>query len=58
VVSITVRVRNSANDVRVLESVKIGKRQAEAPFVDLKIAAKWQRSVYGMFKKPGSSGEV
>lgn len=37
---------------RVIASLKVGKRQAEAPFVNLKIAAKGQRSVYGMFKKP------
>lgn len=37
---------------RVLESLKGGKRQAEAPFVNLKIAAKGQQSVYSIFKKP------
>ena len=39
---------------RVLESLKAGKRQAEAPFVNLKIAAKGQQSVYGMFKVPNN----
>jgi hypothetical protein len=37
---------------RVLESLKAGKRQAEGPYANLKIAAKGQRSVYSMFKKP------
>lgn len=37
---------------RVLESLKAGKRQAEGPYANLKIAAMGQRSVYSMFKKP------
>lgn len=36
---------------RVLESIKAGKRMPEAQFSNLKIAAKGQQSVYGMFKK-------
>lgn len=36
---------------RVLESVKMGKRISETPYTNLKVAAKSQQSVYGMFKK-------
>ena len=39
------------DDYRVLESLKAGRRQAEAPYVNLKIAPNGQRSVYNMFKK-------
>jgi hypothetical protein len=35
----------------VLESLKHGKRLPEAQFTNLKIAAKGQQSVYGIFKK-------
>lgn len=37
---------------RVLESIKAGKRLPEAPFANLSIAAKGQKSVYGLFTKP------
>lgn len=37
---------------RVLESIKAGKRLPEARFANLSIAAKGQKSVYGMFPKP------
>jgi len=36
---------------RVLESMKAGKRLPEAQFSNLKVAAKGQQSVYGMFEK-------
>lgn len=52
-VTIPVRFRNFRSPtLRVLESLKAGKRQSEARFVTLKIAAKGQQSVYNMFKKP------
>jgi hypothetical protein len=38
-------------EYRALESLKAGKRQAEAPYVNLKIAPKGQQSVYNIFKK-------
>ncbi|KAE9377927.1 hypothetical protein N431DRAFT_435100 [Stipitochalara longipes BDJ] len=38
----------------VLESLKLGKRLPEAQFTNLKVAAKGQQSVYGMFKKANS----
>jgi hypothetical protein len=44
---------------RILESLKLGKRLPETQFTNLKLAAKGQQSVYGMFKKTnnlGSSG--
>lgn len=40
--------------VRVLESVKAGKRLPEAQFSNLSIAPKNQKSVYGMFNKINS----
>jgi hypothetical protein len=43
---------------RVLESLKAGKRQAEAPFINLKIAAKGQQSVYNLFKTPNTPGSA
>jgi hypothetical protein len=36
---------------RVLQSLKLGKRLPESQFTTLKVAAKGQQSVYGMFKK-------
>ncbi|KAI1365732.1 BRCA1 C terminus domain-containing protein [Xylaria arbuscula] len=36
----------------VLESIKAGKRLPEARFADLKIAAKGQQSVYGLYSRP------
>jgi hypothetical protein len=41
---------------RVLESLKLGKRLPETQFANLKVAAKGQQSVYGMFKKTNSLG--
>lgn len=38
-------------DNRVLESIKAGKRLPEARFSTMRIAAKGQKSVYGMFKR-------
>ncbi|PMD27392.1 hypothetical protein NA56DRAFT_561796 [Hyaloscypha hepaticicola] len=38
----------------VLESLKLGKRLPETQFTNLKVAAKGQQSVYGMFKKTNS----
>jgi hypothetical protein len=40
---------------RVLESLKNRKRLPEAQFQNLKVAAKRQQSVYGMFKTPNSA---
>jgi hypothetical protein len=40
----------------ILESMRAGKRLPEAPFTNLKVAAKGQRSVYSMFKKSSSTG--
>lgn len=37
---------------RVLESIKAGKRLPEARFANLSIAAKGQKSVYGLLQKP------
>lgn len=43
---------------RVLESLKAGKRLPEAQFSNIILAAKGQRSVYGMFEKEKpSAGE-
>ncbi|KUJ11925.1 uncharacterized protein LY89DRAFT_673732 [Mollisia scopiformis] len=39
----------------VLESIKAGKRLPETQFSNLKVAAKGQQSVYGMFKKSNST---
>ncbi|KAI9756475.1 MAG: hypothetical protein M1835_000716 [Candelina submexicana] len=38
----------------VLESIKAGKRLPEAQFSTMKLSAKGQRSVYGMFKGTGN----
>lgn len=43
-----------ANIVRILESMKAGKRLPETTFANLKVAPKSQKSVYGMFKKSES----
>jgi hypothetical protein len=40
---------------RVLESIKVGRRLPETQFSNLKVSAKGQQSVYGMFKKTASS---
>ena len=53
--------RQSMGDIltllyRVLESLKHGKRLPEVQFTNLKVAAKGQQSVYGMFKKATSMG--
>lgn len=44
---------------RVLESIKAGIRLPEAQFLAVKIAAKGQKSVYGMLKRveSGSAGK-
>ncbi len=39
--------------IRVLESIKAGKRLPEAQFSTMKLSAKGQQSVYGMFKATG-----
>jgi hypothetical protein len=39
---------------RALESLKLDKRLPEAKFENLRVAAKGQKSVYSMFKKPSS----
>lgn len=39
---------------RVLKSIKAGKRLPEAPFAPMRMAAKGQKSVYGMFKRTES----
>lgn len=41
---------------RVLESVKAGTRLPETPFADLRVAAKGQQSVYGIFKQNSKTG--
>lgn len=43
---------------RVLESLKAGKRLPETQFSNITLAAKGQKSVYGMFSKAQSSGNV
>ena len=43
--------------VRVLESIKAGKRLPEAQFSNLSIAPKNQKSVYGMFSKVNSRSD-
>ena len=43
------------NLLRVLQCLKLGRRLPEAQFSNLKIAAKGQQSVYGMFKKVNST---
>ena len=46
---------------RVLESLKAGKRLPEAQFSNITLAAKGQKSVYGMFSKekpPGNTLET
>lgn len=51
-----IRDNDSVSDLyRVLESVKAGRRLPEASFTNLKVAAKRQQSVYGMFQKKSSS---
>ena len=42
----------------VLESIKAGKRLPEARFADLKIAAKGQQSVYGLYSKQNDTTRV
>ncbi|KAL8681265.1 MAG: hypothetical protein Q9224_006868, partial [Gallowayella concinna] len=42
----------------VLESLKAGKRLPEAQFSNITLAAKGQKSVYGMFSKEKSSGST
>lgn len=42
---------------RVLESIKAGKRLPEAQFSTMRIAAKGQKSVYGMFKRTESGSD-
>lgn len=42
----------------VLESLKVGKRLSEAPFSNLIVVPKGQKSVYGMFKKTDSTGSI
>ena len=37
--------------IRVIESLKAGKRLPEAQFSNMSLAPKNQKSVYGMFKK-------
>lgn len=41
---------------RVLESMDAGKRLPEAQFTNLKVAAKGQQTVYGIFRKADSTG--
>ena len=43
--------------IRVLESIKTGKRLPEAQFSNLSIAPKNQKSVYGMFNKVNSKSD-
>lgn len=43
--------------IRILESIKAGKRLPEAQFSNLSIAPKNQKSVYGMFKKANSKSD-
>lgn len=43
--------------IRVLESIKTGKRLPEAQFSNLSIAPKNQKSVYGMFNKVNSRSD-
>lgn len=40
--------------LRVIESLKVGKRLPEAQFSNMSLAPKSQKSVYGMFKKTES----
>lgn len=42
-------------DVRVLESLKAGRRLPEASFGNLRVASKGQPSVYGAFSKQAAS---
>ncbi|KAL2073678.1 hypothetical protein VTL71DRAFT_11004 [Oculimacula yallundae] len=42
----------------VLESLKAGKRLSETSFSNLKVAPKGQKSVYGMFKRTGSTNST
>lgn len=46
---------NHTYSLRALESIKAGKRIPETQFSNLKVAAKGQQSVYGMFKKTSST---
>jgi hypothetical protein len=45
----------TARHIRVLESIKAGKRLPEARFANLKIAARGQQSVLGAFSKADGS---
>ena len=47
-------IRTYTNSSRALQSLQSGKRLPEAQFANLKVAAKGQRSVYGMFRKSSS----
>ena len=44
--------------IRVLESIKAGKRLPEAQFSNMAIAPKSQKSVYGMFQKADSRSNL
>jgi hypothetical protein len=44
--------------VRVLESIKAGRRLPETPFTNLKVAARGEQSVYSMFKQSSSGGST
>lgn len=46
----------SAERTRALESIQAGKRLAETPFTNLKVAAKGQQSVFSMLQKSDSTG--
>ncbi|KAL8922646.1 MAG: hypothetical protein Q9172_003486 [Xanthocarpia lactea] len=50
--------RIGGKGVKVLESLKAGKRLPETQFSNISLAAKGQKSVYGMFPKAQSSGNI
>ncbi|KAI4242633.1 MAG: hypothetical protein L6R42_010952, partial [Xanthoria sp. 1 TBL-2021] len=48
--------RVGGKGLKLLESLKAGRRLPEAQFSKITLAAKWQKSVYGMFAKEVPSG--